>query len=104
MDRARPNISIPFENMNRVDRICRRIAEERPDVLPLSPLHAFSFLNIFEDDKALALDRELIEFADELWVFGDWETSEGCRLEIGWARQMGIPIVFDDGSIEGGSE
>jgi hypothetical protein len=94
-DRANPDISAVMRNKTAVDGICRRIADECPDVLPLSPINAFSFLGVFEDD-ALALETcmRLQELADEIWVFGEWQTSEGCRAEIARAGALGKRVFF----------
>ena len=101
MDLSKPNLKIPYDNMQKVDNICRRIADEHPDLLLLSPIHAFAFLNVFADDeKALEMDRVLLELADELWVFGEWQTSEGCQMEIKWARELVIPIIYETGESE----
>lgn len=94
MDPERPNISIAFQNKQSVDDICQRIADIYPDVLILSPIHAFSFFDVFERKRTFAACRELFYMADELWVFGDWETSEGCKKEIMWAEALDVPIVY----------
>jgi hypothetical protein len=61
----------------------------------LSPIHAFSFFNTFSDtEKALLACRRLLEMADEIWVFGDWEKSNGCKKEVEWARELGIPVRY----------
>ncbi|MDR0616622.1 MAG: DUF4406 domain-containing protein [Synergistaceae bacterium] len=101
MDRNNPDITAIMNNRMAVDIICRKIINEHPDVLPISPINAFSFFNVFEEDKeALEADFRLMELADELWVYGEWETSEGCGLEIALARKLAIPIVYEDGRIE----
>jgi hypothetical protein len=98
MDPARPDISRVFDNLNDTAGICRKIVGSCPGVLPLSPLHAFSFLEVFtEDDKALELDLKMMKFADELWVFGEWERSAGCQAEIARARELVIPICYGNG-------
>ena len=101
MDRNNPDITAIMNNRMAVDIICRKIINEHPDVLPISPVNAFSFFNVFEEDKeALEADFRLMELADELWVYGEWETSEGCGLEIALARKLAIPIVYEDGRRE----
>jgi hypothetical protein len=98
IDSTKSDISRIFDNLNETAGICRKIVETCPGVLPLSPIHAFSFLEVFaEDDKALELDLKMMKFADELWVFGDWECSAGCQAEIARAREMVIPICYENG-------
>jgi hypothetical protein len=101
MDPAHPDLSVIFGNRDKVDGICGRIVEANPEILPLSPLNAFSFLNVFTDDeKAIELDLKLLTLADELWVFGEWEKSAGCKIEIGRARELCIPIFYENGASE----
>lgn len=97
------NVSQISKNITTVDEICRTIRLEHPDVLILSPIHAFGFEAALTDQTwALGQCAELLTLADELWVFGDWETSEGCTMEVARAREMGLTIVYEDGRIEGG--
>ena len=82
-------------NIAHVDDVCRKIAEERPDVLILSPIHAFCFVSpLGPQDWVLDQCRHLLNVADEVWVYGDHRNSEGCRMEIEHAQSLGIP-VFD---------
>jgi hypothetical protein len=99
IDPKKPDISRIAKNQNEVDQICRHIAEDYPHILPLSPINAFSFLGVLKDDEtALDMCLKLLELADELWVYGDWDTSEGCRMEIERARELNLPILFDEQS------
>lgn len=89
------NISHILRNMGAVDDICARIVATEPETLPLSPINAFSFLPPQGDQSAVFnLCRALLAACDELRVFGDWERSEGCRMEIEHARALGLPVVF----------
>ena len=91
-------------NLSRVTEICRRVAEEHPDVLILSPIHAFGFVSPLEpQDWVMRQCLALLDAADELWVFGDWERSEGCRMEVERARETGKVILFEDGRVKGGA-
>jgi len=91
----------PFQglaaNFDAITQICRTLAEERPDIVPISPVHVFSYL---DDDvhRVLVLGYclELLETCDEVWVYGDWRKSEGCCLEVGRASELGMPIVYMD--------
>ncbi len=93
-------ISHPFRddpegNMLKVSRICKAIVEKHPDVLPISPLHSLSFLNDEESrEYSLMWCREILKMCDEVWVFGEWEKSEGCRKEVSWAKEYGKPVMF----------
>ncbi len=64
--------------------------------LPVSPVHAFGFLKDEvpeERELALKLCRELVKGCDQVWLFGDWEKSEGCMIEIQAAEETGVPVV-----------
>ena len=90
-------------NVARVTELCRRVAEEHPDVLILSPIHAFDFVSpLGPQDWVMRQCLALLDLADELWVFGDWERSGGCCMEVGHARATGKLILFEDGRVEGG--
>jgi len=82
-------------NRGRVDEICRRISEEHPDVTILSPVHNFGYVSpLGPQDWVLKQCLRLVTLADELWVYGPWESSEGCQMEIALAETVGIPVVF----------
>ena len=83
-------------NRKEVSEICRKILTEEKDVLILSPINAFGFLSTTPEEDALALDqcKALLELADELWVYGDWQNSKGCRAEIAYAEILKLPIKY----------
>ena len=90
-------VAHPFQgkrsNIQAISHICRRLA--KMGVVPVSPVHAFSFLhdNIPEErSKALELCEELVEACDCLFLTGDWERSEGCIVERNVALAEMIPI------------
>jgi len=75
----------PTGNRKQADRICRELARE--GMLPISPLHLFSFMD--NDDKReeiLQVCFRLIDICDEVWIYGD---SEGCEKEREYARSIG---------------
>jgi len=80
----------PERNKKRVDNICRELAE-KGDILPISPLHLFSFM---EDDDSreeiLQVCFRLIDICDEVWVYGD---SDGCRKERDYAISRGKKVL-----------
>lgn len=82
-------------NKARVERIARKVAEEEPNVMILSPIHAFSFLPPIGDQSLpLAMCASLLEMADEIRFYGDWRKSEGCMFEHALALKQGIPIFY----------
>ena len=38
--------------------------------------------------------RTMTRIEDELWVYGDWENSYGCTLEVKRAKSLNIPIRY----------
>ncbi len=76
------------ENMQAITHICQRLVSF--EVMPISPVHSFSYLNdkVPEDrEKALKFCEELVSAADEIWFFGDFNKSEGCMREWDVAMQ-----------------
>lgn len=85
----------PTENMKAIAEICRNLAE-KGEVMPISPVHAFAFLDDTNPDHrelALGYCAELIAVCDKLWLYGDWENSEGCQMEASFAYAWGIEVV-----------
>lgn len=87
------------KNVEEVTRICQKVVELFPDVLPISPIHAFSFLDDCGEEgekKALELCLEMIKICDEAWFFGrDWRDSVGCFEEYNVAFGDGNIGIFD---------
>lgn len=76
-------------NIKENKEICRAIVEDAryADVVPISPIEAFSFLDPENKEpkyveRAIGYCLSLLNGCDELWVFGDWTTSEGVMKEI----------------------
>lgn len=81
----------PDGNRRSADKICRDIISKNNDILPISPLHLFSYL---DDEKGkresiVQVCYRLIDICDEVWVYGE---SEGCRLETSYAKSKGKTI------------
>lgn len=83
------------ENMSAATAICQQLAATGT-VIPMSPLHAFSFLDPEKCDinQVMQYCFALLVSCDELWVHGKWWTSEGCQTEMCFAACRGIPIRF----------
>ena len=83
----------PAGNAARVRDICAGI---KHTYVPLAP-HLMLPAYIDEaTERSLALDHclRLVAAADEVRVYG--EPTEGMRLEIARARQLGIPVIYMD--------
>lgn len=83
------------KNIKEVSRICFSLVKENPNIMILSPVHAFAFMDYKEDQSLVFKFCELLlEYADEAWVFGNWQVSEGCLYEINLAQELKIPIAY----------
>ena len=84
-------------NKQRVTKICQDLLTEGR-VTPISPIHAFSFITNPNQDpvRDISLCFNLLKTVDELWVYGQWWRSEGCRAEISFANCRSIPIIFKE--------
>jgi hypothetical protein len=82
----------PNENKIKIDKICKKILKEYNDILPISPIHLFSFMN--DEDKyrkdIMDICYKLIDICDEIWIYSD---SEGCRLERKYAEENNKKIL-----------
>lgn len=96
-------------NKAKIADICRAIT--RMGHIPISPIHALSFLDdtVLEDRQdAIRLCRPLIEMADTVWAYIvdnrsfsqaegyglKWVQSEGCRADHSAAQGLGKPITY----------
>ncbi|HHY80759.1 MAG TPA: DUF4406 domain-containing protein [Thermoanaerobacter sp.] len=93
-----PYSANPAANRVKFDKIFRFIRKNFKDVVPFSPVHAFS--EFYDDRKeedrreVLKLCTDALKRCDEVWVFGDWQSSEGCRLEVKTAEENEIKVKF----------
>lgn len=88
---AHPFRDNPPGNFNKVGKICRDIIRGQPNIIPVSPLHNFCYLPPEEDIIDYCL--ELLATCDEVWFYGDWQNSSGCRQEFMTAVNLNIPTV-----------
>lgn len=89
-------ISHPFggeqKNIEDIERIILSLIKDLPDYLFLSPCHAFGYqYKELDYEQGLSECIWLLDQADEMWVFGDWENSKGCFAEIDYCETMHIP-------------
>ena len=71
------------ENIEKAKRYCRMLVNM--GYIPIAPHIYFSqFMDDLNPDdrrKALEMNKKLLEFCDELWIFGN-EITEGMKEEI----------------------
>ena len=94
-------ISHPYggerKNKNRVEQIIKTLVSlpGNQNKTFLSPIHAFGYLyNEVEYEKGLQMCLDLLQCCDEMWIFGDWTTSQGCRAEVEYCKKRNIKMVF----------
>lgn len=94
-------ISHPFrgdEDMNRlkVDKICKNIMDDKDDVLPLSPLHLWSFMsaNPIYENTVMSVCFDMISISHEVWVFKYKELSKGQKQELKFAKSKDKDITI----------
>lgn len=84
----------PQSNQDTVTRICQNIAQNEPDVIPISPVHAFQFMDRNgPQDKVIEYCKSLLLMCHEIRFFGEWWKSEGCVQEFAFATENNIPVV-----------
>ena len=95
---SHPYASDPEGNFRKADKIVKELADK--GIFSISPLHAFSYTDDTHRPEILRACRRMIEFCDEVWVFGD---SPGTRMEAEHARELGIRVVRMYKDEEGGA-
>ena len=77
------------ENVERAKRYCRYVVDLGH--IPIAPHVYFSQfmddLNLEDRKRALEMNKKLLEFCDELWIFGN-EITEGMKFEIEYFRRI----------------
>ena len=89
-------VSHPYGNDEKnqllVGELIKKLVEEYPDYLFVSPVHSFSFLySCTTYQKGLDMCLWLLHQCDEVWVFGDYQDSVGCMAEIAYCKNHSIP-------------
>lgn len=88
-------------NMKRIEDIMQQLTaydnQVRDGINYFSPLHAYSFIDP-SGPQEWVMDRclDMVERCDELWLYGCWHKSVGCRHEFIHAMRLGKTIKFRD--------
>ena len=84
-------------NISKAQWYARFVAERGH--LPITPhIYFTQFLRDHipeEREMAMEMNRELLEWCDELWVFGE-VISEGMKQEIEWAKDKPIRYFTEE--------
>ena len=89
-------ISHPFqgkkENVEKIQNHIFNLKKDFPNYLFLSPVNCFGFeYDKMPYEQGLCECLWLLSKVDEMWVFGDFETSKGCLAEIDFCKVHNIP-------------
>lgn len=89
-------------NLARIEDIMTFLSESdeqphEPDCNFFSPLHAYSYIEP-SGPQQWVMDRclDMVTRCDELWLYGSWDKSRGCRHEFIHAMRLGKTIKFKD--------
>src|SRR5574337_476269 len=50
---------------------------------------------LLPDDTWLRGDLELIRRCDAVWMIGNWQKSEGAKIEMEFALEIGVPVLYN---------
>lgn len=83
------------DNFKRIDAICKELIVSNPDIVPVSPIHAFRFFDETKGDQEQVMGYclNLLSACSELWLFGDREKSKGCMQEVAFAVKNSMTIL-----------
>lgn len=88
---SHPFANDPKGNRERVERICKTYINKSDCLIPVSPLHLFSYMEGDEyREGILEVCKELIDICDVVHVYG---SSKGCRVEKNYALQQGKEVT-----------
>ena len=93
------------ENTRKIEDIISTLysyKEIRDKYTFVSPVHTYGFMyHTVDYETGLMFCTDLLEHCEEVWVFGEYTKSRGCKREIEISKMLGIKIrIFDVDSIE----
>ena len=87
-------------NLKAVEAIVERLTQKDRANVYVSPIHAFGYLYDQVDYlHGLSMCIELLSRCDRMLVFGDWQSSVGCKAEIEYCNAHGIPFLLQCGEV-----
>lgn len=91
-------ISHPYsakeENKLKVEHIIENLVKEHSEHTYISPIHTFCFLyDKVNYETGINMCLELLKLCDMMYVYGDWQNSRGCKEEIKFCEENGIPYT-----------
>lgn len=94
-------ISHPYggkeNNKKEIEHIVNLLSALLPDYLFLSPVHAFGFqYDVLTYEDGLNKCLWLLDQSNEMWVYGNYWESKGCRAEIAYCEKKKIKCKFGE--------
>ncbi|MEG0898312.1 MAG: DUF4406 domain-containing protein [Oscillospiraceae bacterium] len=82
-------------NEDKIAVIIRQLEKQYPQNLFISPVHCFSWgYHETDYDVGISYCLWLLDKCDECWVYGDWENSKGCNIEVEYCKNYNIPCAI----------
>lgn len=86
-----------LENEAEVKELLDMLTMEYPKWLFVSGVNSFGYAYFDTDfDRSMDMCYWLLDKCDEMWVYGDWESSRGCKAEIEYCKEALIPIKYKE--------
>jgi hypothetical protein len=80
------------ENKLEAEEIVRKLVKEHPEHTYISGLHPFCFMYAETTyEQGINMCLEVLKRCDMMYVYGDYEHSRGCKAEIEFCEENGIP-------------
>lgn len=95
-------ISAPYggneHNKRKIELIIKSLVAADKDNTYISPVNCFGYLyNDVSYTQGLNYCLDLLNKCDCMQVYGEYQHSIGCRAEIAYARDNGIPFEIIEG-------
>lgn len=76
-------------------KLARRLSSEHSGCEILNAVGSLvRYKGVIPESQILQKGLDWLSECDELWVAPGWETSNGCKLEIAKAKELGMPITY----------
>lgn len=90
---SHPFAENPQLNSQRVNNICDDLVNYYDDVLPISPLHLFSYFNVDRPEyreEIISFCTDLMMLCDEIHFYKYGELSKGQKIELNYAKMRNL--------------
>ena len=78
-----------YENKLKVEKIILDLRDKHPEFTYVSPIHCFSFMyDKYDYNTGIIMCLDLLVACDAMYVYGDYQNSRGCMIEISHASKI----------------